>query len=104
MASHFNILAREIPWTEEPAGLQSVRSQRVGPDPLGWYLCRLTSVLLDKEWWGGGLPLRMYVLQKQIREGREFFLMSVPSQLASAQNNTGAKVAYLGLAYSATLQ
>ena len=64
MATHSNILAREIPWTEEPAGLQSVRSQRVGPDPLGWYLCRLTSVLLDKEWWGGGLPLRMYVLQK----------------------------------------
>ena len=27
-----NLLAWEIPWTEEPGGLQSVRSQRVGHD------------------------------------------------------------------------
>ena len=30
MATHFNILAWEIPWTEEPGGLQSMVSQRVG--------------------------------------------------------------------------
>ena len=29
MATHSNILAWEIPWTEEPGGLQSVGSQRV---------------------------------------------------------------------------
>ena len=28
---HSNILAREIPWTEEAGGLQSIKSQRVGP-------------------------------------------------------------------------
>ena len=28
---HSNILAWEIPWTEEPGGLQSIESQRVGP-------------------------------------------------------------------------
>ena len=27
MATHSNILAREIPWTEEPGGLQSMGSQ-----------------------------------------------------------------------------
>ena len=27
MATHFSILAWRIPWTEEPGGLQSVRSQ-----------------------------------------------------------------------------
>ena len=27
MATHFNILAWEIPWTEEPGGLQSLGSQ-----------------------------------------------------------------------------
>ena len=27
MTTHFNILAREIPWTEEPGGLQSMGSQ-----------------------------------------------------------------------------
>ena len=32
MATHSNILAWRIPWTEEPGGLQSTRSQRVGHD------------------------------------------------------------------------
>ena len=32
MATHSSILAREIPWTEEPGGLQSMGSQRVGHD------------------------------------------------------------------------
>ena len=30
MAPHSSILARKIPWTEEPGGLQSMGSQRVG--------------------------------------------------------------------------
>jgi len=30
MDSHFNILAWRIPWTEEPRGLQSMESQRIG--------------------------------------------------------------------------
>ena len=30
MATHSRILAFRIPWTEEPGGLQSVGSQRVG--------------------------------------------------------------------------
>ena len=32
MATHSNILAWRIPWTEEPGGLQSMGSQRVGHD------------------------------------------------------------------------
>ena len=32
MATHFSILACEISWTEEPGGLQSMRSPRVGQD------------------------------------------------------------------------
>ena len=32
MATHSNTLAWEIPWTEEPGGLQSMGSQRVGHD------------------------------------------------------------------------
>ena len=32
MAIHFSILAWEIPWTEEPGGLQSMGSQRVRHD------------------------------------------------------------------------
>ena len=30
LATRFSILAWEIPWTEEPGGLQSTESQRVG--------------------------------------------------------------------------
>ena len=30
MATHSSILTWEIPWTEEPGGLQSMGSQRVG--------------------------------------------------------------------------
>ena len=30
MATHFSTLAWRIPWTEEPAGLQSMGWQRVG--------------------------------------------------------------------------
>ena len=32
MATHSSILAWKIPWTEEPGGLQSTGSQRVGND------------------------------------------------------------------------
>ena len=32
MATHCSILAWRIPWTEEPAGLQSMGLQRVGHD------------------------------------------------------------------------
>ena len=32
MATHSRILAWRIPWTEEPGGLQSMWSQRVGHD------------------------------------------------------------------------
>ena len=28
-ATHSSVLARKIPWTEEPGGLQSIRSSRV---------------------------------------------------------------------------
>ena len=32
MAAHSSILAWRIPWTEDPEGLQSMGSQRVGHD------------------------------------------------------------------------
>ena len=32
VATHSSILAWKIPWTEEPGGLQSMGSQRVGHD------------------------------------------------------------------------
>ena len=32
MATHCSVLAWEIPWIEEPGGLQTIGSQRVGHD------------------------------------------------------------------------
>ena len=32
MATHCSVLAWRVPWTEEPGGLQSTGSQRVGHD------------------------------------------------------------------------
>ena len=32
MAKHSSILALRVPWTEEPGGLQSMGSHRVGHD------------------------------------------------------------------------
>ena len=32
LGTHSSILAWKIPWTEEPGGLQSMESQRVGQD------------------------------------------------------------------------
>ena len=32
VTTHSSILAWKIPWTEEPGGLQSIRSHRVGHD------------------------------------------------------------------------
>ena len=32
MATHSSVLARRIPWAEEPGGLQAMGSQRVGHD------------------------------------------------------------------------
>ena len=37
MATHSCILAWRIPWTEEPVGLQSRKSQRVGHDSVTKY-------------------------------------------------------------------
>ena len=45
MATHSNILAWRIPWTEESNGLQSTGSQRVGDDGITWHVQTLNRVL-----------------------------------------------------------
>ena len=39
MATHSSVLAWRIPWAEEPGGLQSKRSQRVGHDRVTFTFC-----------------------------------------------------------------
>ena len=50
MATHSSTLAWKIPWTEEPGRLQSMWSQRVGPD---WATFTFTQVLGCHSWHGG---------------------------------------------------
>ena len=48
--AHANILARRIPWTEEPGGLQSMGSRRVGHD-------RATNTHTPPHSWSMSMPL-----------------------------------------------
>ena len=45
-ATHFNVLAWKIPWTEKPGGLRSIGSQRVGHNS---DLAHVERGLLEKE-------------------------------------------------------
>ena len=45
MATHSSILAWKIPWTEEPGGLQPMRSQRVRHD---WAYINLYALIIDQ--------------------------------------------------------
>ena len=55
MGSHSSILAGKIPWTEEPGGLQSMGSQRVGhnlatnppPPPLPKAIYRFSAIAIE---------------------------------------------------------
>ena len=49
MATHSSILAWEIPWTEEPGGLQSMGSQRIGYDWVTEHT--LTGLQQYKQFW-----------------------------------------------------
>ena len=55
IATHSSTLAWRIPWTEEPGGLQSMGSQRVGHDwkPSMQAKCTLTAEALLR-WWAIG--------------------------------------------------
>ena len=54
MATHYSILGWEIPWTEEPTGLQFMGSQRVRRDLVAFVKCCLqglrynTGVVVDR--------------------------------------------------------
>ena len=49
MATHSSILAWEIPWTEEPGGLQFMGSQRVRYDWVHWVFVAVIGVV--SSWW-----------------------------------------------------
>ena len=60
MAAHSSILAWRIPWTEEPGGLQSMGSQRVGDDETG-LIHTLGTTVSDPF----GFPVKSFNIQGQ---------------------------------------
>ena len=55
MATHSSILAWEVPWTEEPGGLQSVGLQGVGHDSVTKQPKRTESQIITSLHWQGSL-------------------------------------------------
>ena len=50
MAIHSSILAWEVPWTEEPCGLQSIGLQSVRHDYVCTYVCRIPLYIYTKSY------------------------------------------------------
>ena len=66
MATHSNILAWKIPWTEEPGGLQSTGSQRVGHN---WATDRLSTHTRTIHQWAKWLAQRHHDSSKAGHKG-----------------------------------
>ena len=66
MATHSSILAWESPWTEEPGGLQSMVSQRVGHDSVTE---RASACLIKRDFADGVKALEMERLLWSILSG-----------------------------------
>ena len=84
IATHSSILAGVIPWTEEPGGLQSVRSQGVGQTTeaakheqaqgfvnsvITIFLCRVWSHLLRPYYLCEGFDKNKHLHKQQITKG-----------------------------------
>ena len=100
VAAHSSLFAWRIPWTEEPGGLQSMGSQRVGhnwtTNTLSWearpesYLiaCSLRGTLLGKAWLAAcHLGLKFHLLWSQcadwVRQGQRLLLLRRPCWMLS---------------------
>ena len=75
MATHSNILAWEIPWTEKPGGLQSIKSYRVRYDWSDW--ARTHSVLRQK--WGRGSGVGPFVPGSLLQGSPSHSLLCFPT-------------------------
>ena len=69
MATHSRVLAWEIPWTEEPGGLQFTGSQRVGHNLVTDHTHTTMNTVGNRETnisrgWGGVLDLLLLLLSR----------------------------------------
>ena len=109
MATHSSILAWEIPWTEEPRGLQSMGSQRVGhdwatkpPPPLS--LSKMSHVRPLPQFCGRGTRLPRWVSWGLLLKlGIMYFALSLMQQLG-LQNRKRLELCQLVLSDLHTMQ
>ena len=67
MATHFSILDWRIPWTEEPGRLQSLGSQRVGPELATKQQWPINNVVIVSGAWQGTQPyIYMYRFSSEL--------------------------------------
>ena len=69
MATHSNILAWEIPWTEEPSGLQSMGSQSDTTE-------QLSKHTLVVQWLRLPLPTKRVWIRSLVREQKSHTLVA----------------------------
>ena len=94
MATHSNILSWKIPWTEEPHGLQSMGSQRVGQDLVTEHTTA-TFRRLDVHW-GIGIydhtsPVSSLLLGGTSMERTLWFSLSKPPLCSRGDEEEGAQ-------------
>ena len=77
MATHSSILSRKIPWTEEPGGVQSMGSQRVGHDWVTFTFTFFLNFQVDTVLGGGGWWWHCSPCYSDVpRSSREFIFCS----------------------------
>ena len=69
MATHFSILFWRIPWTEEPGGLRSMGSQRVGHDRAH---TNITALLTEDACDPGSLPALLSQGREDKAQGKSY--------------------------------
>ena len=89
MAPHSSTLAWKIPWTEEPGGLQSMGSQRVGHDSIHAQASILSSnsknnnsfhqnLVMNIKWILEKVPFHFHVLEKEMATHSSILAWKIP--------------------------
>ena len=83
MATHSSILARRIPWTEEPGGLQAMGSQRVRHD-WAWSMSmhKQATKIIKCEW----ISVSYLFLHDLIRKSKDFIYLSQMFKLQCSEH------------------
>ena len=100
MATASSILAWRIPWTEEPGGLQSMGSHRVGHDPTTKHRTKafskgINSSFINKLklwiWWSSQIKHKVYAKDNKWKVGQKVTPRITRQTIISEQSDTECK-------------